>query len=66
MTGGLFSKNEGGLDRGIRIVLGLGLLSIVFIGPQTALGWIGIIPLATGLLGICPLYSVLGVNTCPR
>ncbi len=57
--------NEGTIDRAIRIVLGLGLLSIVFVGPQSPLGWIGLVPLATGLLGFCPLYKVIGLNTCP-
>jgi hypothetical protein len=59
------TRNEGSLDRGLRIVAGLVLISLVFIGPQTLWGWIGIVPLVTGLLGYCPLYSVLGINTCP-
>ena len=58
-------KNEGTIDRVIRIVAGLVLLSLVFVGPQTALGWIGIVPLLTGLIGFCPLYTMLGFNTCP-
>jgi hypothetical protein len=57
--------NEGTIDRAVRIVLGLGLLSLAFIGPQTPLGYIGLVPLATGLIGFCPLYKVLGLNTCP-
>jgi hypothetical protein len=36
----------------------------VFVGPQTAWGWVGLVPLATGLVGFCPLYSILGINTC--
>ena len=56
-------KNEGTVDRVVRIVLGLAILSLVFIGPQTVWGWIGVIPLMTGFLGICPLYRVLGMNT---
>ncbi len=59
------SKNEGTVDRVLRVVLGLILLSLVFVGPQTMWGLIGIVPLVTGLVGICPLYSVLGVSTCP-
>ncbi len=59
------TRNEGTLDRALRIVLGLVLLSLVFIGPQTLWGLVGIVPLATGLLGSCPLYSVLGISTCP-
>ncbi len=57
--------NEGTIDRVLRVVLGLGLLSMVFWGPQTNLGLIGLVPLLTGVVGICPLYSVLGFNTCP-
>ena len=56
-------KNEGTVDRVVRIVLGLAMLSLVFIGPQTVWGWIGVIPLMTGFLGVCPLYRVLGMNT---
>jgi len=58
-------KNVGTVDKVIRIILGLVLLALVFVGPQTPWGWIGIIPLATGLIGFCPLYSVFGINTCP-
>ena len=56
--------NEGTADRIIRVVIGLGLLSIVFVGPQTPWGWIGVVPLATGVLGFCPLYRLVGINTC--
>ena len=59
------TRNEGTIDRALRIAAGLVLLSLVFIGPQTPWGWIGIVPLVTGLVGYCPLYSVLGINTCP-
>jgi hypothetical protein len=58
------SRNEGMIDRALRIVLGLGLLALVFVGPQTPWGWIGIVPLLTGLVGFCPLYRLLGINTC--
>lgn len=58
-------KNEANIDRIARIVLGIGLLSIVFVGPQTPFGYIGIIPLVTGLIGWCPLYQVFGFSTCP-
>lgn len=61
-----FSKNEHRVERAVRVVLGLGLLSLLFVGPQTMWGLIGIVPLATGLMGTCPLYSVLGISTCPR
>ncbi len=58
------SRNMGGIDRILRIVIGLGLISLVFVGPQTLWGLIGIIPLLTATIGICPLYSLIGVNTC--
>lgn len=58
------TRNEGTADRALRVIAGLVLLSLVFIGPQTLWGLIGIVPLATGLIGNCPLYSVLGINTC--
>lgn len=58
--------NVGGLDRGLRIVIGLVLLSLVVVGPQSMWGLIGLVPLATGLLSFCPLYSLLGINSCPR
>ena len=65
MTGKLLALNEGTVDRAVRIVIGLVLLSLVFLGPKTAWGYLGLIPLATGLSGTCPLYSMLGINTCP-
>jgi hypothetical protein len=60
----LLAKNEHSVERAMRVVLGLGLLTLTFLGPQTALGYLGLIPLATGLVGSCPLYSVLGFSTC--
>ena len=60
----LLAKNEHSVERGMRVVLGLGLLTLTFMGPHTALGYLGLIPLATGLLGSCPLYSLLGFSTC--
>ncbi len=57
--------NEGTIDRAVRIVLGLGLISLVFIGPQSPLGYLGLVPLATGLIGFCPLYKIFGLSTCP-
>lgn len=60
----MLAKNEGTADRVLRIVAGLVLISLVFIGPQTAWGWIGVVPVVTGALGSCPLYSLLGINTC--
>lgn len=57
------SKNIGTIDKAIRVVIGLGLLSLAFIGPVTPWGWVGIIPLATALVGICPLYQLVGIGT---
>ena len=57
-------KNIGSLERVIRVVVGLALLSCVFVGPQSSWFWLGVIPLATGLLGWCPPYSLFGINTC--
>lgn len=58
------AHNVGGIDRVLRIIIGLGLISIVFIGPQTPWGWIGIVPVTTALLGWCPAYSLFGLKTC--
>ncbi len=63
---GFLSANEGKVDRALRVILGLGLLAIVFVGPQTPWGWIGIVPLLTGLVGMCPLYRLLGIHTCGK
>ena len=57
--------NVGTIDRVARIVVGLGLLSLVFIGPKTLWGLIGLVPLTTAAVGWCPLYSLIGVKTCP-
>jgi len=57
--------NVGGIDRALRIIVGLILIANVFIGLQTAWMWIGIIPFFTGLLGFCPMYYPFGLNTCP-
>lgn len=65
MAGGFLVKNVGAVDRGARALLGLGLLSLTVFGPQTMWGLVGIVPLATGLMGTCPLYSLLGLSTCP-
>ena len=56
--------NEGTLDRVIRVVAGLAILSLTVVGPRSLWGLIGLVPLATGVLGWCPLYSVLGIRTC--
>jgi len=61
----LLPSNEHPLDRVLRVILGIGLLSLAFIGPKTPWGYLGLVPLATGLLGSCPLYPLLGLSTCP-
>ncbi len=57
--------NEGTLDRVLRVVAGLAILSLVFIGPKTPLAWLGLVPLLTGLVGFCPAYALFGFRTCP-
>jgi hypothetical protein len=57
-------KNVGGADRAIRIIAGLVLLSLVFVGPKTLWGLVGLVPLLTGLIGWCPPYSLFGISTC--
>jgi len=65
-------KNVGGIDRVMRIILGivfLGLVSLAFVGPQSSwayLGFIGFIPLVTGIIGFCPPYTWFGINTCKK
>ncbi len=59
-------KNVGGIDKVIRIIAGLALISLVFVGPKTALGWVGLVPLLTGLFNFCPLYTLIGLNTCKK
>ncbi|MEZ5743645.1 MAG: DUF2892 domain-containing protein [Sphingomonadaceae bacterium] len=60
----MFKTNVGSFDRIARIVVGLILIALVFVGPQTPWGWIGIVPLVTGLFSTCPIYSLLGIQTC--
>lgn len=58
-------NNVGGIDKILRIVAGVGLVGATAVGALPAWGWIGVVPLATGLIGFCPLYPLLGLNTCP-
>lgn len=57
--------NVGGVDRTLRIVAGVALIGLTLAGTIGAWGWIGVVPLATGLVGFCPVYPLLGLNTCP-
>ena len=64
----MFKTNVGGIDRILRIVVGLALLAGFFLNTEGSMRWlylIGIVPLATGLMSSCPLYSLFGLNTCP-
>ena len=59
----LFKNNVGKIDRIVRIVLGVVLVTNVFVGLNSPLGWIGLVLIVTGIGGICPLYSLLNINT---
>ena len=54
------------IERVVRTLVGIAVLSLVFLGPKSPWGWLGLIPLLTGLTGLCPLYTLLGISTCPR
>ena len=60
----LFPVNEAPIDRTVRVLFGIGLLALAFSG-QSAWGYLGVVPLVTGLVGSCPVYTLLGLNTCP-
>jgi hypothetical protein len=57
--------NEHPVERVVRVALGVGLLALAFVGPKTPWGFLGIVPILTGLSGRCPLYTVLGFSSCP-
>ena len=64
----MFKRNEGTIDRALRVILGLALFAGYFMNGGGAYSWLyllGIVPLVTGLIGSCPLYTILGINTCP-
>jgi hypothetical protein len=61
----ILPRNESTFDRSLRVIVGLALISLVFVGPQTPWGWLGLVPLVTGLVGICPVYTLFGLRTCP-
>ncbi len=62
----LLLRNVHPIERVFRVVLGLGILALLFVGPHTWWGLLGLVPLATGFVGSCPVYRLLGVNTCGR
>ena len=57
--------NEGTIDRAVRIIAGLALIGLTVTDTIGVWGWIGVMPLVTGIIGICPAYSIFGMNTCP-
>lgn len=59
----MFAKNVGGFDRFARILVGMALIALVFVGPKTLWGLVGLVPFLTGVLRICPLYRLLGIST---
>lgn len=59
-------RNVGSIDQVIRLVIGFRVLSLVFVGPKTNWGYLGLIPLLTAATGICPLYRIFGISTCRR
>jgi len=59
------NANVGGIDKIARIFAGIALVALAATGTVGAWGWIGIVPLATGLMGWCPAYTLFGLNTCP-
>jgi hypothetical protein len=61
----LFPSNEHTIERVARIALGVGITSLAFVGPASPWAYLGLVPLVTGLIGSCPLYTILGVSTCP-
>ena len=61
----LLPANEGSLDRALRIVLGLVLLALTLRGSEFFWGFIGVVPVLTGIVGSCPLYTLFGISTCP-
>ena len=60
----LLKRNEGQIERIARMVVGVIVLSLVFVGPKTMFGLLGLIPLLTGALGTCPIYTIFGFSTC--
>jgi len=58
------TQNVGSVDRIVRFVAGLAILSLVFVGPRTLWGLVGLVPLLTAVMGWCPPYAIFGINTC--
>lgn len=64
MLARLLKTNEHPIERFVRVLLGVGILSLTFVGPHSAWALLGVIPLLTGVIGSCPIYSILGISTC--
>lgn len=64
VRGNTMKQNIHNIERIVRVIVGLGIISLVFIGPQSAWGWLGVIPVATGIIGWCPPYALFGFSTC--
>ena len=60
----ILPRNEHTVERALRVIVGIAVLSLYFVGPQTPWALLGIIPIVTGLVGSCPLYTIFGVSTC--
>jgi hypothetical protein len=56
--------NEGTIDRAVRVIAGLALIGLAATGTVGVWGWIGVVPLLTGVVGFCPAYAIFGMNTC--
>lgn len=57
-------SNVGTTDRAIRLIAGIAILSLAFIGPKSAWGYLGLIPLVSAVIGFCPAYTLFGIRTC--
>ena len=65
MLSTLLPRNEGTVDRAVRVIAGIAIVSLAFVGPKTPWGYLGLLPIVTGLLGSCPAYTLFGLSTCP-
>jgi hypothetical protein len=66
IAGVTMKQNVHNIERVVRVIVGLVIVSLVFIGPQSPWGWLGLIPLATGIIGWCPPYALFGISTCKK
>ena len=59
-------QNIGGIERFLRVLIGLGIISLAFVGPKSPWAYLGVVPLLTGLIGWCPPYAIFGISTCRK